>query len=125
MMSTDRDQGAEIKRFGVNPRTCAATAHNSILYVAGQVARRCAGAPVAEQTHEILQSIDEILADAGTDKSRILSVTLYLTDVASLDEVNSIWTPWIVQGFTPARTTVQAVLAAPGYDVEIAMIVAL
>ena len=66
-----------------------------------------------EQTREILAAIDALLAEAGTDKTRILSATIYLADMATFAEMNAVWEAWVAQGATPARATVEAKLAAP------------
>ena len=100
-----------------------AVVHSDTVYLAGQVANTGRDGSVADQTTEILQQIDTLLAEAGTDKSRLLSATIYLTDIDSgFGEMNTVWDQWVVPGQTPARATVQAKLAAPGYDVEIAVI---
>jgi enamine deaminase RidA (YjgF/YER057c/UK114 family) len=79
---------------------------------------------VTEQTREILATIDKLLAEAGTDKTRILSATIYLADMATFAEMNTAWDAWVAPGATPARATVEAKLAAPSYTVEIACIAA-
>lgn len=117
---------SDIRRLQAGNRMSQAVVHGNTVYLAGQVANTGCGKSVADQTTEILQQIDGLLAEAGTDKSRLLSATIYLTDVDSgFGEMNSIWDQWVVPGQTPARATVQAKLAAPGYDVEIAVIAAL
>jgi len=113
-----------IQRIGVGPRMSAAVIHGDTIYLAGQVADKAAGASVAEQTREILSIIDGILAEAGSDKTHILSATIYLPDIATFAEMNAVWDGWVVKGHTPARATVEAKLAAPKYTVEIACIAA-
>jgi enamine deaminase RidA (YjgF/YER057c/UK114 family) len=113
-----------IQRIGTGPRMSAAVIHGDTIYVAGQVADKAAGASVAEQTREILSIIDGILSQAGSDKSQLLSATVYLPDIATFSEMNSVWEGWVVKGHTPARATVEAKLAAPQYTVEIACIAA-
>ena len=88
-------------------------------------AEKTAGKSVAEQTHEILGIVDALLAEAGTDKTRILSANIWLVDIASFAEMNGEWDKWVPHGHTPARATVEARLAAPQYKVEIAVIAAL
>jgi enamine deaminase RidA (YjgF/YER057c/UK114 family) len=113
-----------IQRIGAGPRMSKAVVHGDTVYLAGQVADKTKGASVADQTAEILAMIDDLLAQAGSDKTKILSATIWLTDMSTFPEMNSKWDTWVVQGATPARATVQANLAAPEYKVEIAVIAA-
>ena len=101
-----------------------AVAHGNTVYLAGQVADQTKGKGVGEQTAEILAMIDSLLAQAGSDKTKILSATIWLTDMATFPEMNMQWDIWVPAGDTPARATVQAALAAPEYKVEIAVIAA-
>ncbi len=114
-----------ITRIDIGPRMSQAVVHGSTVYLAGQVAADPAGKSVAEQTRTILAQIDALLAKAGTDKTRILTTTIWLADIGTFAEMNSEWDKWIPQGHTPARATVESKLAAPAYLVEIGMIVAL
>jgi len=98
--------------------------HGDTIYLAGQVANKTAGGSVAEQTGEILAIIDGLLAQAGSDKTHLLSATIYLPDIATFAEMNAVWDGWVAPGHTPARATVEAKLAAPRYTVEIACIAA-
>ncbi len=93
------------------------------VYLAGQVADEPA-ADVTGQTQQVLAQIDDLLFEAGTDKSKILSATIYLPDIADFAAMNAVWEKWVVPGQTPARATVQAVLAAPQYKVEIQVVAA-
>jgi enamine deaminase RidA (YjgF/YER057c/UK114 family) len=111
-----------IKRIKTGPRMSQAVIHNKTVYLAGQVA---AGASVAIQTREILAAIDALLAEANTDKSRLLSATIWLTDMATFGEMNAVWQAWVVEGETPARATVvSAQLASAEYRIEIAVVAA-
>jgi len=113
-----------IQRIGVGPRMSQAVVHGPTVYLAGQVAAAPAGRSVAEQTRDVLATIDRLLAEAGTDKTRLLSATIYLADMATFAEMNAAWDAWVAPGATPARATVEAKLAAPDYRVEIACIAA-
>lgn len=113
-----------ITRIGAGPRMSQAVVHGNTVYLAGQVAGKTAGASVEEQTREILATIDALLAEAGSDKTKILSATIYLVDMATFGEMNKVWDGWVAPGATPARATVEAKLAAPPYKVEIAVIAA-
>jgi enamine deaminase RidA (YjgF/YER057c/UK114 family) len=99
--------------------------HNKTVYLAGQVASGAPGKNVAEQTKDILKTIDALLAEAKTDKSRLLSATIWLTDMTTFAEMNTAWDGWVVPGATPARATVvSAQLASPEFAIEIAVIAA-
>jgi enamine deaminase RidA (YjgF/YER057c/UK114 family) len=113
-----------ITRVGVGPRMSKAVVHGDTVYVAGQVAQNAAGKSVTEQTKDVLAIIDSILKEAGTDKTRLLSANIWLTDIATFSEMNTVWDAWVSTGNTPARATVEAKLAAPQYNVEIAVIAA-
>src|SRR6202050_1473167 len=89
-----------IKRIQTGPRMSQAVIHNKTVYLAGQVA---GGPSVAIQTREILATIDALLKEANTDKSRLLSATIWLTDMATFAEMNGVWQAWVGAGQTPAR----------------------
>ena len=89
------------------------------LYLAGIVSAKAKGKSMTEQTKEILGLIDGLLAKAGTDKSKLLTTNIWITDMANFAEMNAVWDAWVSPGNTPARATVQAGLAAPDYKVEI------
>ena len=101
-----------------------AVIHNGVVYLAGQVALGAPGASVKDQTKDILQRIDTLLKAAGTDKSKILSATIWLADMRNFADMNSIWDKWAPEGDTPARACVEAKLATPDYTVEIGVIAA-
>jgi enamine deaminase RidA (YjgF/YER057c/UK114 family) len=113
----------DITRFGTGPRMSEAVAYNGILWVAGQLGTP--GASVTEQTAQALAEIDRILAEAGTDKTRILSAQIWLADIATFAQMNQAWDAWVPAGHTPARATGEAKLAAPEYTVEIIVTAAL
>jgi enamine deaminase RidA (YjgF/YER057c/UK114 family) len=111
-----------IQRIQTGPRMSQAVIHNKIVYLAGQVAP---GASVATQTREILATIDALLAEAHTDKSRLLTATIWLTDMATFAEMNSVWQSWVVPGQAPARATVMSShLASIEFKIEIAVVAA-
>jgi len=113
-----------VKRLHVGPRMSQAVIHDRTIYLAGQVADHAEGKSVGEQTTDILAAIDRLLAEAGSDKTRILSATVYLADIGTFAEMNAAWDAWVPAGHTPARATVEAKLAAPAYAVEIACVAA-
>ena len=113
-----------IKRLESGPRMSQAVVHGNTVYLAGQVADD-PSMDVAGQTRQILASIDKLLAAAGSDKTRILSATIYLAEISTFAQMNAEWDAWVPQqGHTPARATVEARLAAPQYKVEIQVIAA-
>ncbi|WP_332685929.1 RidA family protein [Bosea sp. (in: a-proteobacteria)] len=113
-----------IKRIAPGPRMSKAVVHGDTVYLAGQVADKAAGKSVAEQTKEILGIIDGLLAEAGSDKSKLLMVNIWLSDMSTFAEMNGVWDSWVSQGNTPGRATVEAKLAGPQFTVEIAAIAA-
>jgi enamine deaminase RidA (YjgF/YER057c/UK114 family) len=113
-----------IQRFEAGPRMSQVVVHGDTVYLAGVVANRAVGESVTLQTHEVLSIIDGHLAKAGTDKSKLLSATIYLPDMNTFAEMNAVWDGWVSPGNTPARATVEAKLAAPKYGVEIMVIAA-
>lgn len=113
-----------IQRIGVGARMSKAVVHGDTVYLAGQVADKAAGKSVGEQTADILGIIDGLLAEAGTDKSKLLMVNIWLADMSTFAEMNAVWDKWVVAGQTPGRATVEAKLAAPQFTVEIAVVAA-
>ncbi len=114
-----------LKRLHPGKRMSQGVSRGDTVFLAGQVAETKAGASVAEQTREILAQIDSLLAEAGTDKTRIMMATIYLADISTFAEMNGEWDQWVVEGATPARATVEAKLVAPEYKVEIAVVAAI
>lgn len=112
-----------IERIQIGPRMSQAVIHGDTVYLAGQVADDTSQ-DVAGQTRQILAKIDQLLASARTDKTRMLSVNIWLADIGTFAQMNSVWDAWVPQGATPARATVEAKLATPAYKVEIAVIAA-
>ena len=108
-----------IQRFDTGPRMSQVVVHGDTVYLAGVVANKAAGESVTKQTQEILSIIDSHLAKAGSGKSKLLSATIYLTDMTTFAEMNAVWDGWVSAGNTPARATVEAKLAAPRHNVEI------
>ena len=114
---------SEIKRIGVGARMSEAVCYNGLVWLAGQVGNP--GESVTEQTKTCLAEVDRILAEAGTDKTRILSTQIWLADMADFAEMNAVWDAWVPQGNTPARATGEAKLATPDYRVEVIVTAAL
>jgi enamine deaminase RidA (YjgF/YER057c/UK114 family) len=112
----------EIKRLQIGPRMSQAVIHNHTVYLAGQVGSGAPGGSVSDQTKDILGRIDTLLASAGTDKSKLLSATIWLVDMGTFAEMNKVWDAWVVPGSTPGRACVGTPgLATADYKVEIAV----
>lgn len=107
-----------IQRIESSARMSQAVVANGFVFLAGQVAPDPSSG-VEDQTRQVLGEIDRLLAIAGSDKSRILSATIYLADVSTFGEMNSAWEAWVAADGKPARATVEAKMVAPEYKVEI------
>lgn len=113
----------QIKRMQPGARMSGAVTYNGFVFVSGQVADDTS-ANVAGQTEQILRKIDKLLAEAGTDKTRILSANIWLAEASTFNEMNSVWDKWVPAGSTPARACVESKLAFPQFTVEIGVIAA-
>jgi enamine deaminase RidA (YjgF/YER057c/UK114 family) len=107
-----------IRRLHSGPRMSEAVVCNGMVFLAGQVADDT-GQDAGGQTRQVLAEIDRLLAEAGSDKSRLLSAQIFLADMADFAAMNQVWEAWVVPGQTPARATVEAAMAKPDYLVEI------
>ena len=112
-----------IERFHVGKRLSEMVVHGNTIYLAGQVADD-PSADMAGQVRQVLAQIDRLLGEAGSDKSRILSATIFLPSMSDFATLNQAWEAWVPAGHCPARATVEAKLAAPQYKVEIQVIAA-
>jgi enamine deaminase RidA (YjgF/YER057c/UK114 family) len=113
-----------IGRLHAGPRMSEAVIHGGIVYLAGQIAED-ATQDIGGQTRQVLAAIDALLAEAGTDKTRLLAAQIFLADTADFAGMNAVWDLWVPTGQTPARATVQAKLARPEWKVEIVVTAAL
>ena len=107
-----------IQRIDAGNRMSEASIHGGVIYLAGQVPET-PHADIETQTREVLAAIDQLLEQAGSDKTRILRAQIYLADIADFAGMNRAWDAWVVPGQAPARATVEARLANPGWKVEI------
>ena len=107
-----------IQRHGAGPRMSAAVVHGNTVYLAGMVAED-PSADIKGQTEQVLRRIDAGLKSAGTDKSKLLSAQIFITDMRNFADMNAVWDAWVDKANTPARATVQASLANPKMLVEI------
>ena len=112
---------ADIQRYHSNQRMSQIVVHGDTIYLAGQVAE---GDSVAAQTKGCLDQIDALLAEVGSDKSKILSAQIWLKDIADFAEMNGVWDAWVPEGNPPARAAGTSDLALPSFLVEIIVVAA-
>ena len=110
-----------IKRLHVGPRMSQVVIHGNTVYTAGIVADD-ANTDVDGQTGQILDKIDTYLKEAGSDKSKILMATIWLSDINDFNNMNAVWDMWVSKDNPPARACVESKLAAPKYKVEIRVV---
>ena len=112
-----------IQRLHTEKRYSEIVIHNRTVYLAGQLADDYAG-DIAEQTRQTLANIDRLLAEAGSDKAHILSLTIYLKDMADYAAMNAVWDTWVAEGAAPGRACVEAKLYDPRVLVEMLVVAA-
>lgn len=112
-----------LQRIETGARMSQAVVAGGLVFLAGQVANDTQ-ADVSGQTAQVLAQIDALLARAGSDKSRLVSATIYLKDIGDFAAMNKVWDGWVAKDGKPARATVQAALATPAYLVEIQVVAA-
>ena len=113
-----------LERIDPGARMSQAVIAGDLIFTAGQVAETNAGGPVGKQTQEILEIIDALLERAGSERSKLVSVTIYLANMLDFDAMNQVYDAWIDKANPPARACVQAQLAGSEFTVEIAVIAA-
>ena len=113
-----------VQRFDVGTRLSEMAVHNGVCYLAGQVPSD-GSQDIAGQTRQVLAAIDALLARAGTDKSRLLMVQIYIKDLADFPGMNAEWEAWLPAGNAPPRATVKADLAKPEWRLEMVVTAAL
>lgn len=111
-----------IERIGMTERWSDAVIVGDLIFLAGHVAEQTRGQSVKAQTEEVLLSLDETLAQAGVSKNNLVSVTIYLADMAGFAAMNEAWDAWVAKDHAPARATVEARLAYPDLLVEMTAI---
>ena len=107
-----------IQRFEVGKRLSEMAVYNGTIYLAGQIPEDTS-VNIQGQTRQVLESIDGLLAQAGSDKSKILHAQIFLPDLGEFAAMNEVWEAWVVPGHTPTRATVQAALANPKWKIEV------
>lgn len=110
----------DIERLGVGHRMCQAVVFENTVWLSGQCGD--AFASVREQTEQALRKVEERLAEAGSNKTRLLTTTIYLADISDYDAINEVWDAWIPAECAPARACVEAKMAGDGYAIEIVCI---
>ncbi|MFT4265760.1 MAG: RidA family protein [Xenophilus sp.] len=115
---------SQLTRFHVGPRLSEMAVHHGTVYLAGQVPDDTTQ-DIRGQTAQVLAMVDRLLAEAGTDKSRILMAQIFLADIGEIAAMNAVWDAWVPAGHTPPRATVQAALADAGYGIEVVVTAAL
>jgi len=113
-----------IQRIEAGPRMSEASVHNGIVYLAGQVPEDTS-VGIEGQTQQVLAAIDALLAQAGSDKTRILRAQIFLADIGDFAGMNRAWDAWVVPGKAPSRATIEARLAKPEWKVEIVVTAAI
>ena len=113
-----------IKRSQTNSRMSKSVVHNGTIYLSGQVADDRT-ADISTQTAQVLEKIDQLLIDQGSDKSKILSAQVWLASIGHFSEMNAVWDAWVPEGDAPARACIEARLASPDLLVEIGIIAAI
>ncbi|MET0961610.1 MAG: RidA family protein [Noviherbaspirillum sp.] len=114
----------EIKRLHVGPRLSEAAIHNGVVYLAGQIAEDTKQ-NIDGQTREVLGHVERLLAEAGSDKTRILMCQIYLADIKDAAAMNEVWDAWAPAGNAPPRATMQALLTRPELLIEVVVTAAL
>ncbi len=112
-----------ITRIQPGPRMSRAVVHGDTVYLSGQVVDD-ATLDVTAQTRALLERIEALLTEAGSDKSKLVSVQIWLADIADFDAMNAVYDAWVDRANPPARATVEAKLAKPSFKMEIAAIAA-
>lgn len=112
-----------IQRHGTTRRYSDSVTHGGVVYLVEVPSNLAAG--IAAQTENLLASVDRLLLQAGSARSRLLMVTIYLADMADYDAMNSVWDAWVPAGHAPPRACVQAKLANSEYRVELALTAAI
>ena len=112
-----------IHRYQRGPRMSQAVVHAGTVYIAGQVANNSKGS-IEEQTLDVLEKIAALLEEAGTDKTKLLAVNVFLPAIADFEAMNSVYDKWIDKAHPPARACVEARLANPDLRVEMTAVAA-
>jgi enamine deaminase RidA (YjgF/YER057c/UK114 family) len=113
-----RDSRGELVRHGMAARYSEAAVYQGVVYLAGMVPER-GHTDIRGQAQDVLDQVQARLQEAGSDKSRLLRVQIYLSDISDIAAMNAVWDAWVVPGTSPPRATVQAALANPAWKIEV------
>ena len=113
-----------IERLHTGKRISRVVIHGDTVYLAGIIPLEKHGQSVTEQTHDVLRIIDRLLGEAGTDKSKLLSATIWLADIRDAEEMNLVWEEWLPDGCAPARATIEGKPTSRDHAVKIAIVAA-
>lgn len=114
-----------ISRVGIAPRYSDVVIKDDVAYFSGYVPETSLGRSVSAQTQDVLDQIEQSLAEIGSGKDRILRAMIWLADMDAFEEMNAVWDAWVVPGHVPTRACVESRLADPGYALEIQITAAL
>ena len=114
----------DIERIDPGPRMSEAVIHDGRIYCAGMIPEDTS-LDITGQVKQALAEIDSLLAKGGSDKTKILTATIWLADISDFAAMNKVWDAWVVPSHTPARATVEAKLNDPKMKVEIMVVAAI
>lgn len=123
-MKHERRNRVDIKRISAGKRLSSAIVYGPLIWLSGQTPDPAVGDDIRAQTRSVLDKIDNLLGQAGTDKTRLLNATIWLADMGDFNAMNDVWETWLTEGVVPARATVNAKLARPDCKVEIQVVAA-
>jgi len=112
-----------IERMETKARMSRIVKHNGTIYLCGQVCKD-ATKGITEQTSSMLEKVDELLEQAGSDREHLLSATIYVSDMKYFADMNAVWDAWVPEGHAPARACVEAKMARDVLLVEISVVAA-
>ena len=114
----------DIRRIDPGPRMSEAVVKGNRIYCSGMIPEDTS-LDITGQVKQALSEIDSLLAKGGSDKTKILTATIWLAEIGDFAAMNAVWDAWVVSGQTPARATVQARMNDPKLKVEIMVVAAL
>ncbi|MDA8975467.1 RidA family protein [Akkermansiaceae bacterium] len=112
-----------IQRQDTKQRMSRVVIHNDTIYLCGQVCKD-ATQGISEQTSTMLEKVDELLLQSGSDREHLLSATVYVRDMKDFASMNYVWDAWVPEGHAPARACVEARMARAELLVEISVVAA-
>ena len=114
----------DIERIDSGPRMSEASVYGERIYCSGMIPEDTSQ-DITGQVTQALAEIDSLLAKGGSDKTKILTATIWLADISDFAAMNAVWDAWVVPGQTPARATVEAKMNDPKMKVEIMVVAAI